>query len=701
MTLQRLVFLLLFLSVPHLVHGQHATALMHEGDSLYELKRYDDAIFSYVRCADASTREGDRAMAANAYERISGIYQQTGNYIKSLDFGAKALNLFEELDETPARARMLSSMGTSYYYLGQTAKAIDFYGRSLELRRAMADSVAMADMLLNLGSVHSLNADFISAMEHYTEANDIRRLLGDDKGLAQGLNNIGTILREQGRYAQSIDHYTEGLRLREKLHDTLGMVSSLVNIGTIYQVQNYLDEALENYKRSLELLQAIDDDRYMGTVTNNIGSVHQLKGEPETALLWLNRSSDIMQRAGNRSGYAATLATIGDVLRESGRIGEAKDHLYRSLVIRREIGDRKGIPSAMMGLAKTELAAGNGAMALTMADSALTEATAVGAITVMEEASNMLYKLYRDRSQESMAFKMLELNITLKDSLRNQENQRTLMRFQFQADFDRKEAERLAEQERKDAVMTEQMSRKALQRNVSYGGLCLMMAVAAMFFVQRNRIAKEKQRSESLLLNILPETTARELKDKGAATPRLHVNATVLFTDFVGFTEVADKLSAKDLVLMLDSYFRAYDQVVRKHGLEKIKTIGDAYMAASGLGPDNEQAAIKAVQAAIEMTEETHRLDLQNGGGFQVRIGIHTGPVVAGVVGDHKFQYDIWGDTVNIASRMESAGEPGKVNISHATYQQVSEVFSCTPRGELPVKGKGSMRMYFVDGSIS
>jgi len=701
MAFQKLIFLLLFLSAPPLVHGQSASSLMLEGDSLYGLKRYDDAIFAYARCADLSIRENDRNTAANAYERISGIYQQTGNYIKSLDYGAQSLNLYEELEEAAARARMLSSMGTCHYYLGQKTKAIDFYTRSLELRRKMPDSVAMADMLLNLGSVHSLNADYISAMDHYTEANTIRRMLGDSKGLAQGLNNIGTILREQGRYAQSIDNYTEGLRLREKLRDTLGMVSSLVNIGTIYQVQNYLEEALDNYMRSLELLKTIEDDRYMGIVTNNIGSVYQLKGEWDTALLWLNRSSDIMQRAGNRSGYAATLATIGDVLRESGRSKEAIDHLHRSLVIRREISDRKGIPAAMMGLAKAELAAGNDGMAVTLADSALTEATSVGAITVMEEASGMLYKLYRDRSQESLAFRMLELNIALKDSLRNEENQRTLMRFRFQADFDRKEAQRIAEQERKDALMTEQMRRRALQRNVSYGGLGLMMAVAALFFVQRNRIAKEKQRSESLLLNILPEATARELKDKGAATPRLHVNATVIFTDFIGFTEVADKLSAKDLVLMLDSYFKTYDQIVRKHGLEKIKTIGDAYMAASGLGTGEEHTAIRAVQAAMEMAEETLRLAQQNGTGFQVRIGIHTGPVVAGVVGDHKFQYDIWGDTVNIASRMESAGEPGKVNISHATYQQVTDAFTCTYRGELPVKGKGHMRMYFVDGQHS
>lgn len=695
-----LAYLLLTVA-PCAAFAQQADRLLAKGDSLYELKRYDDAIFNYARSADTYVTADDKAGAATAYERISGIYQQLGNYDKSLEFAARTLYLFEQMNDQVAMARTLSGMGTGHYYKGQNDKAIEYYGQSLLIRRELGDSSAMADMLLNIGSMHSANANYTLAMEHLEEANSIRRKLNDTKGLAQGLNNIGTILREQGRYSQSIDQYSEALRLREQLNDTLGMVSSLVNIGTIYQVQNYLDEALDNYMRSLELLESKREDRYMAIVINNIGGVYQKKGELETALLWLNRSSDIMQRKGDLSGFASTLGSIGDVLIESGRIAEAREKLTASLSIRRELSDRKGIPSAMLGLAKVEMASGDIRGALALADSALNEARTVGAITVMEEASEMLYRLYRQRGEPLKALEMFELNVSLKDSLRSEEHQRTLIRLKFESDFERKEALLEVEQQRKDAIMDEQMRRRAFQRNVGYGGSAFMMLVAALFFTQRNRIAKEKQRSESLLLNILPEATARELKDKGAATPRLHVNATVLFTDFVGFTEIADKLSAKDLVLMLDNYFKAYDRIVRKHGMEKIKTIGDAYMAASGLGPSNEESAINAVVAAMEMVEETKRLAVEHGTGFSVRIGLHTGPVVAGVVGDHKFQYDIWGDTVNIASRMEHAGEPEKVNISHATYQQVSEAFICTPRGELPVKGKGNMRMYFVRGPVS
>lgn len=691
---------LLLLAVPLMALGQQADELIVRGDSLYAIKRYDDAIFAYAQSADGHLGQGDRFGAANAYERISGIYQQLGNYDKSLDFAAKTLNLYEALRDRPAMARILSTIGTGHYYKGQNDSAIAYYGRSLDIRRELGDSTAMADMLLNIGSVHSVNADYLLAMERLQEANSIRRNLGDSKGLAQGLNNMGTILREQGRYAQSIDHYTEALSLREQLKDTLGMVSSLVNIGTIYQVQNYLDEALANYMRSLELLESKREDRYMAIVINNIGGVHQKKGDLETALLWLNRSSDIMQRTGDRGGYAATLGSIGDVLLASGRIDEARENLTSSLIIRRELGDRKGIPSAMIGLAKVELASGRIELALNLADSALIEGRAVGAITLMEEASGMLYRLYRQRAEPQKALEMFELNMTLRDSIRNEEHQRTLMRLRFQSDFDRKEALLAAEQQRKDTLVQEQMRRRELQRNVGYGSLGLMMAVAALFFVQRNRIAKEKHRSESLLLNILPEATAEELKTTGAATPRLHVNATVLFTDFVGFTEVADRLSAKELVILLDSYFKAYDRIVRKHGLEKIKTIGDAYMAASGLGHSDGETVVRAVRAALEMVDETRKMGANAANGFHIRIGLHTGPVVAGVVGDHKFQYDIWGDTVNIASRMESASISDRVNISHATYQQVSEAFVCTPRGEFPVKGKGDMRMYFVDGPV-
>jgi class 3 adenylate cyclase len=191
------------------------------------------------------------------------------------------------------------------------------------------------------------------------------------------------------------------------------------------------------------------------------------------------------------------------------------------------------------------------------------------------------------------------------------------------------------------------------------------------------------------------------LKMSGKAVARYYPDITVMFTDFKGFTHIAEKLSPEQLVQEIDEFFTAFDLIMEKNGIEKIKTIGDAYMAASGLPAVNDTHALDMVNAAVDIIEY---MEVQkqiriaaNRPVFDIRIGIHTGPVVAGIVGHKKFAYDIWGDAVNLASRMESSGEAGQINISQATYDRISSTYSCIFRGEIEAKNKGKVGMYFVN----
>lgn len=220
--------------------------------------------------------------------------------------------------------------------------------------------------------------------------------------------------------------------------------------------------------------------------------------------------------------------------------------------------------------------------------------------------------------------------------------------------------------------------------------------------IDLENLKEEKKRSESLLLNILPEEVANELKQFGKSYARKHDEVTILFADIKGFSSIAETLSASELVTQLDECFRAFDKIVDKHGLEKIRTIGDAYVCASGLPkplPDN---AVRAVRAALDMIAFIKGFSItkaiQDLPVFDFRIGIHTGPVITGVVGLRKFTYDIWGDAVNMAARMEQHGEPGRINISSSTYGLVKDKFTCTPRGKIEAKNKGEVEMYFVEG---
>ena len=214
----------------------------------------------------------------------------------------------------------------------------------------------------------------------------------------------------------------------------------------------------------------------------------------------------------------------------------------------------------------------------------------------------------------------------------------------------------------------------------------------------------EKEKSETLLANVLPKNTADEIMSKGKASKIKYNFVTVLFSDIQGFTKIAEEMNPEVLIDELDKFFFHFDSVVEKFGIEKIKTIGDAYMCAGGIPEKNRTNPVEVILAALEMKSYMKRLkdtsELEGMKFWDIRMGIHTGTVVAGVVGQKKLSYDIWGDTVNTASRMESSGEAGKINISGTTYEFVKDFFTCEYRGKMPVKYKGELEMYFVDGII-
>jgi class 3 adenylate cyclase len=215
------------------------------------------------------------------------------------------------------------------------------------------------------------------------------------------------------------------------------------------------------------------------------------------------------------------------------------------------------------------------------------------------------------------------------------------------------------------------------------------------------RLLDEKRVSESLLLNILPSEVADELRAKGMVSPKYFEDVTILFTDFVGFTLATEKMAAEELVEMLHDYFTAFDRIAARYRVEKMKTIGDSYMCISGLPQRNPSHPVDVVMAAFEMLEAVReRQDAAHSLGWKVRIGVHTGPVIAGVVGINKFAFDIWGDTVNFSSRMESSGEAGRINLSERTYSRVKDFFACEHRGKVMTKDKREHDMYFASGIL-
>lgn len=219
---------------------------------------------------------------------------------------------------------------------------------------------------------------------------------------------------------------------------------------------------------------------------------------------------------------------------------------------------------------------------------------------------------------------------------------------------------------------------------------------------QRDEILREREAADNLLRNILPAQVASELRERGSVTPMYFEDVTIVFTDFVGFTLSTEQLPADELVRALDAYFRAFDSVADRYKIEKLKTIGDSYMFAAGLPARSSSHPVDATLAALEIVDITKSMaEKTPGPGWCVRVGAHTGPVIAGVVGKNKFAFDVWGDAVNLASRMESSGAPNRLNVSATTFARIKDFFRCERRGPIETKDRRSIDMYFVDGLSS
>ena len=231
--------------------------------------------------------------------------------------------------------------------------------------------------------------------------------------------------------------------------------------------------------------------------------------------------------------------------------------------------------------------------------------------------------------------------------------------------------------------------------------LFVQLFAGLLVLVLAQNLNQERRKSDRLLLNILPFSVAEELKANERVEPQEYDQASVLFTDFVGFTNISENLTPQELIGELSTSFGQFDVIAKQHGLEKIKTIGDAYMAVGGIPKSNNTHAVDCVLTALALAEYMRDLRAQREAtglpAWQLRIGINTGPLVAGVIGTEKFAYDVWGDTVNIASRLESSGEPGRVNISADTYEIVKPFFDCEYRGLVKAKSKGEIAMYFAN----
>ena len=411
----------------------------------------------------------------------------------------------------------------------------------------------------------------------------------------------------------------------------------------------------------------------------------------DSTVYYLNQSYDLALKENDLKHQQGALNDLGYAYAVREMFDEAKSFFRKALKVAQEREAYIQISSIYNNLAGVST---NSQQTADYLDSAIYFAALKGNLDAMQASRQNAALFHYNNGSFKRGYDELWQSMLLKDSLYNDQKIRAF------AEMEQKFQSKLKEQ--RIHYLNTQNKNKTRQRNGLIGGVLLLGVFAVFLFFQRNRIARERKRSDSLLRNILPTEVAEELKSSGRSEAKLYDNVTILFTDFINFTGISAEMSPKELVNEIHQNFTAFDEIISGWGVEKIKTIGDAYMAAGGLPIPMEGSVKNTVLVALEMQafidNRKTEMDIAGKPAFEMRVGIHTGPVVAGIVGVKKFQYDIWGDTVNTASRMESAGEVGKVNISQATYELLKSDpdFAFESRGKIAAKGKGEMEMWFV-----
>jgi len=601
---------------------------------------------------------------ATAYSRHGQVYQNQGNYPEALKNHFAALKIKEELGNQQDVANSYINIGNIYYQQGNFPEASKNYMASLKINQELGNKPGMALTYGGIGLVYDAQGIYPEALKNYLAGLKISEELGDKTGIARAYNNIGNVYGSQRDYPEALKYYSSAVKINEESGNRAGMAEAYNNIGIVYFDQGNYSESLKNYIASLEIKKKLNNKNGMASSYNNIGNVYAKQGNYLDALNNYSTAMKLDEEIGNAYGLTNSYGNIGIVNFHLKKYDQATVYLNKALQLSKQIGAKESIRDVYQGLASVDSETNNWRGAY---------------------ENHSMYMLYRD-------------------SLINEENTKKTVQTQMNYEFDKKEQAAQLVQEKKDALAKQEMQKQALIRNSFVGGFGIVLLFSIVVILQRNKVRKEKARSEELLLNILPAEVAEELKEKGSAEAKLINEVSVLFTDFKGFTEYSEKLTPENLVKDIHECFTAFDTIMEKHGMEKIKTIGDAYMAAGGLPSPNLTHATDAVQAALDIVSFIdERKTRKKAAGLpftEIRIGIHTGQVVAGIVGVKKYSYDIWGDTVNTAARMESSGEAGKINISESTYAQVKTKFKCAHRGKITAKHKGEIDMYFVEGTV-
>ncbi len=623
---------------------------------------------------------------------------------EGIQYGEQGLKLTKKIKWVLGKSKIYNSLGSNYSAKLMHKKALEYFQKALEISEKLENKHEIARNIGNIGASYHQNFEFTKALKYYAKSLKINEELKNKNGISVALSNMGSIYAQQSNYSKALEYFIRALKIDEDLNNLSRVAMNLAGIAFIYQSQSNFPKALEYYQKCLKINEELGDLRGAAYAQSNIGNLYGIDKNYTKALEYYHKAAKVLEQIGDEYGSVAILGNIGNIYMAQSQYSEAMEYFQKSLKICRKFDKKDGIALNLGNLGSLYLKQAEDSTiensenkmelilnkevnlnnAIEYSINAINAYKEIGELHSNSKSLAILSNAYKLKGDYKNALKYYKESKKLNDSIFSSENQTKIAKLEAKRENELKEKEIL--------ILKKEKENEKIQKYAMFGGIAGLGIIIGLILIQRRK-------SEKLLLNVLPAKIAKRLKAKEHPIADHFDNASIIFIDLVGFTKMSSSANPKEIVALLNDIFTIFDKLAYKHGLEKIKTIGDAYMAVAGIPEIQADHSKRTALMALDIKQEMKDFKTSDGTEIKFRIGIDCGAVVAGVIGEKKFIYDLWSDAVNTASRMESTGEKGQIQITENFKEELEKYdgdWNFTFRGEFEIKGKGLMKTYYL-----
>jgi len=669
----------------------------HKGDSMksFKLLFFIILFITSTLCTYGETLDlEDSLPTLSGLERINALLELSDklteeNPEQAYLYAKESETLSKNNNFTAEYITALNNLGYITLFMDDYDSSIDYFQRAYTLSIENKDDIGAAFSKNGYGLIWASIDDYGNALKNFEKAQEIFEDYEHQQGLAYSLNNIGTVYESLGDYNKALDFYLQSLRLHENEKNLEEIAVSYNNIGSINVKLNNPDDALKYYIQSLQINEQLEKKNAIADNLNNIGSFFLNHGYPKDSKDYFEASLEISESLNAESKMATAYSNLALVYEGFQDYDKAFENYENAYDLYEIVRDAEGMISIQNNLGTLHNKLEEYDEALSYHEEALNLSKEFQYTEGLKSSLKNIAHDYQMKGDYQLANRYLILYSELKDTLQNQEI--SLKFADMQTLYETEKKDQQIELQQEDIAAKERRTRILIWILSAISFVTLIVIGLSII------IAKERAKSEKLLLNILPRKVADTLKKKGKADSEMYENVTIYFSDIINFTKLSSGLEPDYLINELNDIFTICDNIMENNSCERIKTIGDAYMAVCGMPQANPNHAENIVRAAQEILVALNKRNETSEVKWTIRTGVHTGKVVGGVVGIKKYIYDVFGDAINTASRIEANGESMKINLSETTYNLIKDKFTFQQRELLDIKGKGVIQMYFVD----